>query len=256
MRHGFSRHPLSEAWGNMTEDQLLELAEDIKHNGQKDAVVMYEGKVLDGWHRCQGCQIAGVEIRTNDFQGDNPVAYVISKNAHRRSQTASQRAAAIVRCHEWKPLHREKKVEPGSTLTATNRQMAKEANVSERTITDAKAAEDAGFGDAVVSGEMSVKEAAEQARGDEDKPKPPTLLEQAKTKIEELNSHLADRDEKILVLTDELQAYLDAGSDGNDQQTKFAQLHDQIRVLKSQVNEHMAVANQFKRECKALRKKA
>ena len=93
-RHGLRRHPLSEAWGNMPEGQLLELAEDIKHNGQKDAVVMYEGLVLDGWHRCQGCQIAGVDVRTIDYQGTNPIAYVISKNAHRRSQTASQRAAA------------------------------------------------------------------------------------------------------------------------------------------------------------------
>ena len=94
----FRRHPLSEAWGDMPEKALLELAADIGENGQKDAVVMFEDMVLDGWHRCQGCQIAGVEIRTKDYQGNNPVAYVISKNAHRRSQTASQRAEAVVRC--------------------------------------------------------------------------------------------------------------------------------------------------------------
>ena len=90
-RSGFERHPLSEAWGSMAEDQLLELAEDIKYNGQKDDVMMFEGKVLDGWHRCQGCQIAGIDVRAANYQGSNPVAYVISKNAHRRNQSVPSR---------------------------------------------------------------------------------------------------------------------------------------------------------------------
>ena len=77
-------------------------------------------------------------------------------------------------------------------------------------------------------------------------------MEKAKAEGVELTPELADRDEKVRVLTDELQAYLDAGD--SEQQVKFAQLREQIRVLESQVNEQMMKADSFNRECKALRK--
>ena len=68
-----------------------------------------------------------------------------------------------------------------------------------------------------------------------------------------LKDELADRDEKMRVLADELQAYLDAGD--SEQQVKFAQLREQIRVLESQVNEQMMKADAFNRDCKMLRKR-
>ena len=269
MRSGFIRHPLSELWGDMPDEQLLELAEDIKKNGILEPVVLFEGEVLDGWHRCQGGQIAQVDVPTINFVGD-PVGFVIAKNAHRRHLTTSQKASAIVAAVSWQPSgvqQANSRVEPGATLT--NKEMAERADVSIRTITDAKTAARGGMGDAVIAGDISAKEAAKQVRENEhggaprgaaqsdlvERPVAATPQEKAKAELEDLKVHLADRDKKIRELTDHLQSYLDVAGADDEQQIKFAQLREQIRVLESQLNEHMSIANQFKRECHLLRKR-
>lgn len=69
--------------------------EDIKRNGQRDPIVMTEGMVLDGRNRYQACHFLGVEPITTqweDTSGLGPVAYVVSKNIHRRHLDPGQRA--------------------------------------------------------------------------------------------------------------------------------------------------------------------
>ncbi len=260
VRSGLTRHPLSEAWGDMPEDQLIELAEDIKQHGQKETVVVINGsEVIDGWHRAKACQFAGIEIRVYDLPADkDPRAYVISKNAHRRNQTASQRAAAIVMCNQWRPIGVTGSSAPGADLRPSSKEMADQVNVGTRTIEQAKTAVNAGLGPAVVSGEMSAKKAAQKARSGEssesERPKPPSQLENAKAEISELKAELADRDAKIEEITDHLDSYLDAAGGEDEQQIKFAQLREQIRILKSQLNEQMMLTTQFKRESKVLRR--
>ncbi len=53
---------------------------------------MYEGKLLDGRNRWKACALAGVEPRFTEFQGDDPIGWVVSQNLVRRHLTASQRA--------------------------------------------------------------------------------------------------------------------------------------------------------------------
>lgn len=174
----WKQHPLSAAFPAMSDDEWDGLFEGIKANGLKDAVVMHEGMVLDGWHRVQCCQVSGTEIRTKDIPSDrDPVAYVISKNAHRRHLTASQKAIAIVRCSEWREAgsnqHSGGSV-PGTDPPPSNKDMANQVGVSESTIEQAKTAEKAGLGDDVASGKKSAKKAASEARGsDKDKTKRP-----------------------------------------------------------------------------------
>jgi hypothetical protein len=92
--NSLTQHPLSAAFPAMPEQELEALALDIEKHGQREPGVLFEGMVLDGWHRYLGCQKAGVEFRAVEFDGDDPVGFVISKNLHRRHMTASQRAAA------------------------------------------------------------------------------------------------------------------------------------------------------------------
>ena len=54
--------------------------------------------------------------------------------------TPSQRAAAVVACSEWATAGKQPKGEPGSPLKATVPEMAKDAEVSVRTIQQAKTA--------------------------------------------------------------------------------------------------------------------
>ncbi len=67
--------------------------------------MLYEGKVLDGWHRYQACLKAGAEPRTEPYTGSDPAAYVCSVNLHRRqeSMTPAQKRELIGRVLKENP---------------------------------------------------------------------------------------------------------------------------------------------------------
>jgi hypothetical protein len=58
----------------------------------KEPIALYEEKILDGRNRYRACLAANVEPRFVTFDGENPLAYVVSLNLHRRHLDESQRA--------------------------------------------------------------------------------------------------------------------------------------------------------------------
>lgn len=76
------------------------LADDIKANGQQIPIELLDGKILDGRRRYRACRIAGVEPKFREVQIDDPVAYVLSLNLHRRHLTPSQAAMCAQRARE------------------------------------------------------------------------------------------------------------------------------------------------------------
>jgi N6-adenosine-specific RNA methylase IME4 len=85
-------HEYANLFPMMSDGELVALAEDIRTNGQRDAIVVHEVKLLDGRNRYAACLLAGVEPHMAWFEGDDPLGWVLSKNLHRRDLTASQRA--------------------------------------------------------------------------------------------------------------------------------------------------------------------
>jgi hypothetical protein len=121
--------------------------------------------IIDGWHRYRACADLGLPCRVEPLSCDDAVAFVLSKNLHRRQLTASQRSAAVVMAHQWKPAHREAAEKEGCTsATLSNEKLAETANVGERIISHTKRAVEAGLGEAVRDGVVSAKTAAEVAR--------------------------------------------------------------------------------------------
>jgi hypothetical protein len=166
-----TQHPLSAAFPAMLAEDFLTLKDDIEINGQREPIVIFDGMVLDGWHRYRACIELMLGPITQEIDArEDPVAFVKSRNLHRRHLTTSQRVAALVACSEWHPSHRSKKVEPGSTFVKTNEEIAKEAGTTIRTVTDAKTAMKAGLIESVRDGEMTVKQAANIARGKSESP--------------------------------------------------------------------------------------
>lgn len=157
-----TRHPLSAAFPTFSDEDIATLAEDIRQFGQRESGLLLDGQILDGWNRYSACQIAGVEFNCIDFEDEypdvDPVAFVLSKNLHRRHLTASQRAAAVVACAQWAPNGRPGNSAPGAPFR-TNADLAREADVSPRTIKQAKVAHEAGLSDSVIAGEISLKQA-------------------------------------------------------------------------------------------------
>jgi hypothetical protein len=94
---GYEIHPACGILPMMPAAALAELAEDIRRHGQQQPVVLFEGKVLDGRNRLRACEIAGVEPEVREWQGDDPLRWVLSLNFHRRHLTTDQRAVVGAR---------------------------------------------------------------------------------------------------------------------------------------------------------------
>ena len=89
-------HPIADLMPSMSEEEYKNLIEDIKVNGLIEPIYLYEGKILDGRHRYRACTELGIEPRFEEYSGNSPVSFVISKNLKRRHLTESQKAALAV----------------------------------------------------------------------------------------------------------------------------------------------------------------
>ena len=93
----YSLHPACKLFPKLGDVELRELADDIKTNGLQNAIILLDGKILDGRNRHAACKLSGVEPRFEEWTGKgSPVEWVISQNLMRRHLTASQRAVVAL----------------------------------------------------------------------------------------------------------------------------------------------------------------
>jgi hypothetical protein len=94
-------HPAASIFPMLPEDKLLELADDIEKNGQREAILILDGKILDGRNRSCACQLKGIKPVTKIVTDiHDPVAFVMSLNLHRRHLTPSQASMCAARACE------------------------------------------------------------------------------------------------------------------------------------------------------------
>jgi hypothetical protein len=161
-------HPLSGLFPPMARAEYAALKSDIEAHGQRVPIVIHEGAILDGAHRNRVCVEIGVEPMTVEFAGDDPVAFVLSSNLHRRHLTPSQQAMIVARAQDWaKALAHggDRKTDQGATLhldTAGKR--AAESGVSLRTqkMADKVAKEAPELAKQVAHGAVSLPKAIKQ----------------------------------------------------------------------------------------------
>lgn len=232
-------HPLSMAFPSMSAEDFASLVEDIRENGQRLPIVVLDGQALDGRHRLRACLQIGLPPVIEQFKGDDPVAFVLSQNLHRRHLSASQRASAVVACNEWAPLGANQHAgrvgniahpqSEESVKAVTNAEMAKLAQVGARTIKDAKAAHKAGLTEAVKDGAMSVSEAAKIARGTPGRPKVATAPATPPAVSPAPNSQAA-REEAFKQAAQEANGDFDALTAFEEAQREILQLQAQIKA--------------------------
>ncbi|MEV4093835.1 ParB/RepB/Spo0J family partition protein [Streptosporangium saharense] len=86
-------HPVAALFPMLGEDELEEMAADIKARGLlQDIVLDEQGRILDGRNRFEACARAGVEPRFTTYDGDDPDGYALSVNIARRHLTKGQQA--------------------------------------------------------------------------------------------------------------------------------------------------------------------
>lgn len=94
-------HPLAGLFPMLPEREIAELADDICTFGQRAPIVVLDGQVLDGRNRLAACRLADIEPSFDIYEGDDPLAFVLSHNLHRRHLTASQRAMVAAQIVDW-----------------------------------------------------------------------------------------------------------------------------------------------------------
>jgi ParB-like nuclease domain len=128
-------HPLADIFPLLEGEEFDALVADIKANGLREPVVLYDGKVLDGRNRVRACNAAGVPVRVEEHNegcghiGD-PWSYVVSKNIHRRHLTAAQKRDLIAKVIAAKP-------------EASDRQIAKQVKADHKTVGSVRAEREA-----------------------------------------------------------------------------------------------------------------
>jgi hypothetical protein len=165
-------HELALLFPSLDETSAALLAVDIKTNGQRDPIITFENKILDGVQRYGACKDAKIEPETQEYElmdafhrGMHPVDFVMSKNFYRRHLSSGQKGAIKVAAEKlrekkfltfeenvrrgdkaWKEQVRqedkraadfvrgERNVGRPSEMAKSSRQMAEEARVSETVI--------------------------------------------------------------------------------------------------------------------------
>ena len=205
------RHPLSEVWGDMPAREFDDLVEDVRLHEVQHPIVVDDDRVLDGWHRYKAAEKAGVVLPPPDlFAGDDPVEFVISRNAHRRHLTAEQRAVAILAVYKVAKVghnqHSDAGVDHDGPPTLTNAELAEKARVSPSTMKRTKKAVRDGHGDDIREG----KETLTSLRNQDGKPprkkvaKPPRKKASAEKPVD-TSAELEEENTALLKKVDQLE---------------------------------------------------
>ena len=72
------RHTLSALFQDMDPAEFRDLVESVKKHGLREPITVFQGEILDGWHRYQACLETGVEPVFRELgEGENVVDFVV-----------------------------------------------------------------------------------------------------------------------------------------------------------------------------------
>lgn len=159
------QHPLSAAYPAMQESEYQALLDSILEIGVQNPITLFEGQIIDGWHRYKAANECGMACPSVELGEVDPRDFAKSQGA-RRNITASQNALAITTIYAWRP-HGDQRSAVTADRVKTTKELAAIAGVGTRTIEQAKAVQAGGVKavqDAVKTGSVSVETAAAVAK--------------------------------------------------------------------------------------------
>jgi ParB-like chromosome segregation protein Spo0J len=134
-------HPLVEIFPEMEKHAFAEFVADIKVNGVREPVTVHKNQIIDGRNRQLACDVLGITCPKRVYEGKESdlLAFVLSKNLHRRQMSASQ--LAMVAANIANMTHGgDRKSDQAATLPLVSQaEAAKQVGggVSERSVRDA-----------------------------------------------------------------------------------------------------------------------
>jgi hypothetical protein len=97
----YEQHPIAQTLmpGGMDDAEFDAFCEDVLERSILFPATLYEGKVLDGWHRYRAAKRTGSELKFLEYKGKDPAGYIASCNVMRRRLSSLQRALVGARLH-------------------------------------------------------------------------------------------------------------------------------------------------------------
>jgi hypothetical protein len=137
-------HPLANLFPLIEDAEFDDLVADICANGQREDIVLLDGKVLDGRNRYRACRAASITPRAIVFHSEvhgEPLAFVISKNLKRRHLDESQRAMVAARLETYRHGDNQHSA-ADAKLHVRRDEAAKQMRVSPRSVASAAVVRD------------------------------------------------------------------------------------------------------------------
>lgn len=159
------QHPLSAAYPAMQPAEYQGLLDSISDIGVQVPITLFEGQVIDGWHRYKAATELGIECPSVELGDVDPRDFAKSQGA-RRNISPSQTAMAITAIYAWRP-HGDQRSAVTADRVKTTKELAAIAGVGTRTIEQAKAVQAnavPAIQEAVKTGAVSVETAAAVAK--------------------------------------------------------------------------------------------
>lgn len=161
-------HPVANIFPMMTVEEFESLKEDIQRHGQREPVVFWCDQLIDGRNRMLACQELSIGPHECELDADDdPVAYVVSHNLHRRHLSTSQRAMVAAKLATLRKGEAGNgRVGPSIDGPTSTAQAAKTLKVGTKTVERAKQIQATGTDEliaAVERDEISVSAGAEIA---------------------------------------------------------------------------------------------
>lgn len=97
----YEQHPVAIALmpGGMDDAEFEAFCADVQERGIIYPITIYQGKVLDGWHRYRAAKKTGCSVTETLYGGKDPAGYVAACNVLRRKLSSLQRALVGARLH-------------------------------------------------------------------------------------------------------------------------------------------------------------
>lgn len=193
---GVRWHPYADLFPWIEGAAFQELKADIAKNGVLEPIVFVGDQILDGRNRYVAARELGIEYPRVEYEGDDPLGYVWSKNFNRRHLSESQKSIAAGKYANMRSGARTD-LEPSANLRQVSiDEAASKFGVSPRSVDTAKRVLREGASEliaAVEAGTVSVSAAADVAT----LPKPEQVEVVARGEKEILEKAKAIRAEKV-----------------------------------------------------------
>lgn len=276
------QHPLSTAFPAMCEADFQSLRDSIEAIGVQNPITVYEGMVIDGWHRYRAANEMGMDCPTVDLGDVDPRDFVMAQNKARRHITQAQLAMATTAVYAWHPAHRPKKELHTECAVKTTGEMAGIAGVHRNTIVQAQAVQSKAAPEvveAVKRGEIGLPKAAAIAKLPQSEqaaaihkptpkptptPEPQEPQEPEYTELDAARDQISDLQHEVERLSDRLA--VEAIDASEEEKTAASETIETLRAEVKTLTAHLEAVTiardtlqeenaQLKRQCQMYRNK-